>query len=98
MFKLPMLPRKGWHLLLSGGAVLFAAGWFLNHLLPSGKVPHNGDGLLPLGNTQMATLAVALAVAGLLLWWGLEQLFWRKYFPTQDTPESTRKRAFEKKP
>jgi len=32
-------------------------------------------------------LSLVVVAGGLLFWWGLERLFWRKYFPPRNLPE-----------
>jgi len=41
---------------------------------------------------ELVVLSVLVVSGGLLFWWFLERLYWRKYFPTQDSPNPSEKR------
>jgi len=70
-------------------SLFLAIGWFLRQIF----FPANEsllmlqEGRLP-GNLGLFFLSISVVAVGLLFWWGLDLLFWRKYFPTQNPPKS----------
>lgn len=82
-------PVTRWGRGLMWFSLFLAIGWLLRHVFfPASKtLPMRQEGSFP-GNLGLLFLSVSLVAAGLLLWWGLDLLFWRKYFPTQIPPKS----------
>lgn len=70
-------------------SVSLAIGWLLRNLFfPANEtLPLLQQKRLP-GNLELLFLSISVVAAGLLFWWGLDILFWRKYFPTQNPPKS----------
>jgi hypothetical protein len=70
-------------------SLLLAVGWLVRQVFTPGK-----DSLLVLqegihpGKSGLLVLSISIVAVGLLSWWGLDLLFWRKYFPTQIPPKS----------
>jgi len=70
-------------------SLFLAIGWLVRQAFTPGK-----DSLLVLqegvhpGKPGLFVLSISIVAVGLLFWWGLDLLFWRKYFPTQIPPKS----------
>lgn len=45
-----------------------------------------GEGIILPGKGTLFLLSIVIVLCGLIFWWGIEKIFWRKYFPTQDIP------------
>lgn len=82
-------PVTRWGRGLMWFSLFLAIGWLLRHVFSPSNEPHpmRQEGSFP-GNLGLFFLSIALVAAGLLFWWGLDRLFWRKYFPTQIPPKS----------
>lgn len=82
-------PMTRWGRGLMWFSLFLAIGWFLRHVFsPANEsLPMLQEGRLP-GNLGLFFLSILVVAVGLLFWWGLDLLFWRKYFPTQTPPKS----------
>lgn len=87
----PVMPRW-FRRVLMVLAVAVVAGWVFRYFgrpggfRPSGEPVRRlteGFGSFPGG---LLGVSVALVALGLIGWWLLSALFWRKYFPTQSPP------------
>jgi hypothetical protein len=84
--------REGASRLFVWGAVLIAILWALQPFFLRTR-HHGGVNLSAWGKApELVVLSVLVVSGGLLFWWILDRLFWRKYFPTQDSPKPPEKR------
>lgn len=93
----PVMPRW-FRRVLMVLAVAVVAGWVFRYFgRPEGFRPSGvpmrrlteGFGSFPGG---LLGVSVALVALGLIGWWLLSALFWRKYFPTQSPPRPPERR------
>jgi len=79
------------------GSVLLGLAWALHPFFLRGVRRHGGmDSAARGGTPELVVLSLLVVSGGLLFWWFLERLFWRKYFPTQDSPEPPAKKDVHK--
>jgi len=69
-------------------SLFLAMGWLVRQAFTPGNesLLVLQEGLHP-GKLGLFFLSISIVAVGLLFWWGLEVLFWRKYFPTQIPPK-----------
>ena len=70
--------RGKWLMILLSVLCLFLVGFFLRKPAPL------AEGVVLPGKGTLVLLSMVIVFCGLLFWWGVEKIFWRKYFPTQD--------------
>ena len=72
------MPRGKWLMISLSVLCLFLVGFFLRKPAPL------AEGVVLPGKGTLVLLSMVIVFCGLLFWWGVEKIFWRKYFPTQD--------------
>lgn len=78
-------------------SLLVAVTWSLSPFFTrEGRDPFIRQEVLSPANTGLLLLSIFVVAGGILFWWGLDHLFWHKYFPTQ-TPPNPPERAVKKR-
>jgi len=73
-------PDRKWKMILLSMLGLVLVGFLVRKPAPV------AEGVILPGKGALLFLSMVIVAGGLLFWWGIEKVFWRKYFPTQDTP------------